>query len=322
MDLENYVIIMGKKIYEKVLAFVRANKGDDDKLYRNAILRLNDGRKMIFPFGGNPGGADLQIWNYHWDDELQRGVGDTFEILLKSGYGFLVNIALYNCDKDPFAFHASDKGVPNKIDLTEEQKEAIMTYITQLYEKTLILEYDKEETHSVGNFTYDARDQYNIKQFKEAMQKLHDTNPDSNVLPSVETAVNWWIKKFTDSKIGGSLGNDFNSVFNMAMANQVFSQTSVNQDQIDAFRESLSRALMDELSKGNEPMLRVDYGPSGILADAMVESGISGGKAPFKTSMTVGVNSVRVSAGYRAEVEEIFANEVQEEKQEEVSKGF
>ena len=314
MDLNNQVKAIGKEIYEKVSAFVRANKGEDDKLYRNAILRLSDGRKMVVPFNAWGGEPDIKIWNYQWNEELQRGSGDSFSILPKSGYGFLVNITLYYLDKDEVDFTASEQEYPYKSDLTEEQKETIKSYMTQLHEQISTLEYDKEATRSVGNFTYEARKQYNIQQFNEEMKKLSETNPDSKVLPSVETAINWWINQFTGSRLGGSIGDDFNSVLVMAMADQVFSQTSVNKTQVAAFRESLSKALMDKLSKGIEPNLEVDYGPSGILANAMVESGISGSKAPFKTTMVVGVNSVRVSAGYRAEYEEIFANEVQEKK--------
>lgn len=313
MDLENQVKNIGKEIYEKVTAFVQANKGDDDKLYSNAILRLSDGRKMVVPFNAWGGQPDIKIWNYQWNEELQRGSGDLFSIMPKSGYGFLVDITLYYLNKDKLDFTTSEK-YPYKSDLTEEQKETIKSYMAQLYEQISTLVYDKEATRSVSNFTFEAKKQYNIQQFNEEMRKLSETNPDSKVLPSVETAINWWINQFTGSRIGGSLGDDFNSVLAMPMADQVFSQTSVNETQVAAFRESLSKALMDKLSKGIEPDLDVDYGPSGILADAMVESGISGSKAPFKTRMVVGVNSVRVSAGYRDKYEEIFANEVQEEK--------
>lgn len=314
MDLENQVKAIGKEIYEKVSSFVQANKGDDDKLYSNAILRLSDGRQMVVPFNAWGGQPDIKIWNYQWNEELQRGSGDSFSIMLESGYGFLVDITFFYLDKDDVYFIASEKEYHYKRDLTEEQKETIKSYMAQLYEQISTLEYDKEATRSVSNFTHEARKQYNIQQFNEEMRKLNETNPDSKVLPSVETAINWWIKQFTGSRRGGSIGDDFNFVLAMAMADQVFSQTSVNETQVAAFRESLSKALMDKLSKGIKPSLEVDYGPSGILADAMVESGISGNKAPFKTSMVVGVNSVMVSAGYGAKYEEIFANEVQEEK--------
>lgn len=312
MDLENQVIAIGKEIYEKVFAFVQANKGDDDKLYSNAILRLSDGRKMVVHFNARGGQPDINIWNYQWNEELRRDTGDSFRIMPESRYGFLVRIKFYYLGK--VYFTASEQERPYKSDLTEEQEESIKVYMAQLYEQISTLEYDKEATHSVGNFTFEARKQYNIQQFNEEMKKLNETNPGSKVLPSVETAINWWIKQFTGSRLGGSVGDDFNSILIMAMADQVFSQASVNETQVGVFRESLSKALMDELSKGIEPSLDVNYGPSGMLADAMAKSGIEGSKAPFKTRMVVGVNSVRVSAGYGAKSEEIFATGVQEGK--------
>ena len=314
MDLENQVKAIGKEIYEKVYTFVQANKGDDDKLYSKAILRLSDGRKIVVPFNAWYGQPDIEIWNYKWNEKLQRGSGDSFSIIPKSGYGFLVDITLYYLDKDKVKFTASEEDYPYKSDLTEEQKETIKSYVAKLYEQISTLEYDKEATRSVGNYTFEARKQYNIQQFNEEMRKLSETNPNSKVLPSVETAINWWINQITGSRLGGSIGDDSNSVFAMEMADHFFSQTSVNETQVAAFRELLSKTLMYKLSKGIEPDLEVDYSPRGILADAMEESGISGNKAPFKTNMVVGVNSVRVSTGYRAEYEEIFANEVHEEK--------
>ena len=314
MDLEKQVIAIGKEIYEKVSAFVQANKGDDDKLYRCAKLRLSDGREMIVPFHPWNGQPDIKISNYQWFEVPKRGSGDYFSIMHKSAYGFLVRINLFYLDREPLDFPASEKEYYYKTDLTEEEKETIKLYMAQLYEQIPTLEYDKEATHSVGNFTDEAREQYNIQQFNEEMRKLRETNLDSKVLPSVETAINWWINQFTGSRLGGSIGDDFNALLTMAMAEKAFSQTSVNETQIVTFRESLSKALMDRLSKGSEPQLSVDYAPSGILGDAMEEAGISGNKAPFKTTMIVGVNSVLVSAGYRAKYEEIFANDVQEEK--------
>ena len=70
---------------------------------------------------------------------------------------------------------------------------------------------------------------------------------------------------------------------------------------------------MEKLSKGYEVDLKTDYSAEGILADAMIKAKISGAKCPMKTQMYVGVNSVRVSAGYQAEIQEIYAIENKDE---------
>lgn len=313
MDFENQIKLLGKDIYQKVISFVEANKGDDDKLYRGAKLKLKDGREMFVPFNPWGGQPDIKIWNYEWNEELQRGNGDAFSIMAESGYGFLVDITFYNLDKDNTHFVASDMKYPHQKELSADEINAIKNYMAQLYEQVSTLEYDKEATRSISNFTQEARRQYNIQLFNNEMKKLNETESTTKVLPSVETAVNWWINIMNGPTLGGSLGDDINAHLTMRAAEKQFSQTSIDENQLIMFRDSLSKAIMDQLSQGLEVKLDVDYGPSGILLDAIMESGISGSKTPFKTNMVVNVDSVRVSAGYRAEYEEIFNNSVQEE---------
>ena len=107
------------------------------------------------------------------------------------------------------------------------------------------------------------------------MNKLIQTNPESDALPAVEAAVNWWVSQLTGKMRGGSVGDDLDALCAMVMADQIFSQTQINEKQISTFRDVLSRKLMIQLSQGIEPTLGVDYEPSGILCDAMIESVIS-----------------------------------------------
>lgn len=313
MDFENQIKLLGKDIYQKVISFVEANKGDDDKLYESAILNLKDGRRMRVCFDSFRGTPNINISNYNWNEELQRGAGDYFHIMPKSGYGFLVGINLCYLDKDEVDFTASEIKYPHQKELTEEEANAIKNYMAQLYEQVSTLEYDKEATRSISNFTREARRQYNIQLFNSEMKKLNDTESTNKILPSVETAVNWWINIMNGPTLGGSLGDDINAHLTMRAVEKQFSQTAIDGNQLIMFRDSLSQAIMDQLSQGLEVKLDVDYGPSGILLDAIMESGISGNKTPFKTNMVVNVDSVRVSAGYRAKYEEIFNNSVQEE---------
>ena len=307
MNFDDKVIMLGKEIYKKVYDFVQANKGEDNKLYRKAILKLNDGRKMEFLLELSLGEADVKIWNYNWNDELQSGEGDAFRIMPRTQYGFLISVNFYYLNNVNFYFTTSEKNYPYKKELTDEDMKKIVLYMNKLYELVDTLEYDKEATHSVNNLTYDAKKQYNIQQFNEAMQNVSE----SSLLPSVETAVNWWIDKFTESINGGSIGDNLHSFLAMAMVDKIFNKTPVYEKQSTIFRNFLSKRLMDELSKGREVHLDVDYGPSDILADAMEVAGIDSIKAPFKTHMIVGVNSVRVSVGYGAKYEEIYNNEKQ-----------
>ena len=311
-QFDEQIMEIGREIYEKVSTFVKENKGRDSRLYNNAILKLGDGREMVYPF--KPfGESNVKIWNYQWNDELQRGSGDAFGIMLDSGYGFLVDVHFYYLDKENLYYTASEKDYPYNKELTDEEKEDILLYLVQLQEQIPTLVYDKEATHTVSNYTYEAKHNYNIRQYNKEMKKLSKNDPESTVLPSVETAVNWWIIQFMGPKLGGWLGNDFASVMGMVLANDIFSDTQVTKDQLLVFRKELSKVIMEKLSKGYEVDLKTDYSAEGILADAMIKAKISGAKCPMKTQMYVGVNSVRVSAGYQAEIQEIYAIENKDE---------
>ena len=298
----NRVINIVKKIYEKIDAFVKAHKGDDDKLFRNAILKLDDGRKITVPFARK---GKITLHNNRENDTLQEDFDVDFVISPNHfRYKFLVEISFDNLDK---SFSFAERNAYSYVEnIDEEQMETIMSYLEQLYKQISTLEYDEDETYSIDNFTDEGRKQYNIiQQFNEEMKKLRETNPESSVLPSVETAVNWWIDQITGSMLADSFWD-----------NLYFAFATADQDKIAAFKKSLSEILMDELSKGKEPNLSVGYGSNALLTKAMYESGInySYSTTPQKIYMVVGSNSVKVSVGDEAQFEEIFADEVQKRK--------
>ena len=305
ISLEEQINLYGMKIFKSLVEFIDKHKEDDDKLYKAAILKLPDGRTILVSFSSWDF-SWAKIEDYHWNEEIQKGSGVFFHIYPKSAYGFLTSINLCYLDKKDIDFKASEKKYPYNNEITKEEQDILINYIKNLYEQLPLLKYDRDATHSINNLTYEAKKEYNIQQFNETMEKLNKTDARRKILPSVETAVNWWINQFTGTRNGGSVGDDLNSFFIMLMADKVFSQTSVDEKQLSIFRQILSNELMDELSKGMEPKLQVDYGPTDILDDAMTQAGISGSKAPFKTSMVVGVNSVKVSAGYGAKYVEIY----------------
>lgn len=315
-QFNNQIRDIGKEIYKEVEAFVEENKGSDKFLYRSAKLILGDGREMRVAFDPWGDEADISIRNHQWNEEAQRDEGDSFYIMSRSGYGFLVNVTLYYLDKEDLRFSASDKEYPYNDELTDEEKENILLYMVQLRDQMPTLVYDKERTHSVDNYTPAAKRNYNIRRYKEKLSKLEESNSENKYLPSVETAVNWWINQITGSKLGGWLGDDFTSVMNMVLAEQAAPKTSAKPAQVFAFKEALSKAIMEKLGNGYEPSLETDYGPSGMLVDAIMESKIRGVMFPMKTRMIVSVDSVRVKNGYGAKYEEIYAvgSKVEDEK--------
>ena len=299
---------IGKDIHEKVSVFVHENKGFDEQLYSYAMLKLSDGRIMSFSFPDMwCSDSAICIDEEELDKDTHRYSGNKFTIMpSKKKNKYLVSISLCNSDEKRIHYVVGNEYFHNVV-LTEEEKENILLYMKQIYEQLPTLEYDKELTHSVDNYTCEVKTRLKIQRFNEEIKKLRETNPESSVLPSVETAVNWWIKQITGVKLGGWCGDEFTSIMNMAMANEAFSSSSVNATQIIAFRESLSKAIMNDLSKGEYSSLDVDYGPGGTLLNAAIESNLKGVLFPMKTHMIVDIDSVRVVAGYGMPEEEIFA---------------
>ena len=312
MKLENFVMEKGREIFEKVRAFVIANEDDDHKFYNCAILKLSDGRRMTVSFD-EFNGPDIKIDNYYWNDKIDDYSGDCFTIMPKANYGFSVSIELFDIDKTNMKFVASEKEIPIRYikELTDQQKKYVETYIMQLYNQLSSLEYDKEATHSINNMNPEVRREYNIQQFNLAIQKMRETNSESNILPSVEAAVNWWIDQFTKSKRGDD--SDIEFELPKELADEFYSNPPIDKHKLEIFKLALSRAIMKELSQGNQPVLYTDYSPFEILADAMDEAGISYDVVPLKKAMFVGVNSVRLNAAYQKEPEIIFSSEQEEE---------
>ena len=316
MDFNNEIKTIGKDIYEKVSAFVEANKELDDAVYQGAILNLNDGRKMYVPFANNIESGKVKIYNYQWNEELQSGSGEKFWISAESDHGFLVSITIFNLNKDDLFFTVADDNA-FQIELSEEDKNIIKNYMTKLQEQIPTLEYDKEATRSENNFTFEAKRGHIIQKYNNEMKNLMETDPTARILPSVQTAVDWWVERLIDSKVGGSIGNDKDSAQMMALAtaHKLFIQSQkINVGQLGLFKDLLSNKIMNRLKRGFEVELSADYGPIGILREALEEAGIADSKTSFKTLMKVNVDSVIVQEGLGAEVKEIFKTPEEEVK--------
>ena len=305
MDFNNEIKTIGKDIYEKVSAFVEANKGSDPDFYNVAILNLSDGRKMFFSFDSH---GWLRIFNFEWNDELDKGSGEEFNISAKSTYGFLVNINILTLDKDYLSFTVADDNHQFQGELSDENKNIIKNYMTKLQEQIQTLEYDKEATCSIENMNFKARKEYKIQKFNDEVKKMLEEDPTSRALPSVQTAVDWWVEKLTAAKNGQNYSKMFGP-----LAKDLILQNSINDIQLDKFKNLLSQAIMNKLEQGNAVELSTDYSINGILRDALEGAKISLQETPYKPIMNVDVDSVRVAVSYQDKFEEIFNNSVEEE---------
>lgn len=112
----------------------------------------------------------------------------------------------------------------------------------------------------------------------------------------IEKAVSWWSEKIQNPKFDN--GDDTKQGGMTAML-AIMAKSGVSKDQVEKFKESLTRKLKtDDMAKFG---LKSDYGPMGILADAITNAGIDGMNVPWKTRMIFESEEVKVSYGYGAE---------------------
>ena len=303
MDFNNEIKTIGRDIYEKATAFVEANKGLDDAVYLGAILNLNDGRKMYVPFANNYESGKVTLYNYQWNEELQKGSGEEFWISAESSHGFLgshgflVSITIFS-DKDNLSFTVADDNHQFQEELSEKNKNIIKNYIVQLQEQMSTLEYNKEATCSVQNMTRNARKDYNIQKYNDEVKKMLEADPTSKALPSVQAAVNWWVEKLT-----ASINDKNHSKMFGVLPKYLILQNQINDIQLDRFEDLLSQAIMNELGRGNEAEFSTD---DDILRGALEGAEIRIHESSYKPKMQVDVESVRVAESFLDKFEEIF----------------
>lgn len=313
MDLENIVLSLGKEIYQIVTDFVEENKGNDDKLYRSAILKLKDGRVMRVPFNAHEQGeVSLSIDNHEWNSDLGKTVGEYFCIDTPTPHGMFVDGAVFfDYDRVDVRFSFSESPYYPIMPMTSDV-EFVKKFVLQIRDGVSKLEYDKEATCSIDNLNYEEKKKYNIDRFNFEVAVAKENGYD--VIPSVETAVDIWcdmlfnIEKTCDSY-------DLNSQIINKLSNCRFASYEIKEEQIAKFKHVLKDGIMKLLSNGREAKLEFDYFPVGMLSVALDESGITNYKIPFKTVMDVGVDSVQLGVmgndGY--EYKEVFICDNQDE---------
>jgi hypothetical protein len=119
----------------------------------------------------------------------------------------------------------------------------------------------------------------------------------------IRKAVDWWADKLIACKNSGLSSEErsdpANRGYQMAEALMALTKPKVSQEQIDKFKNELTRVL--ENYKPHS--LMVDYNPDGWLTQSLEAAGISSdmGVLPIKTRMHIEADKVEVSYGYGAE---------------------
>lgn len=124
----------------------------------------------------------------------------------------------------------------------------------------------------------------------------------------IKAAVDWWANAVASPKLDN--GADMNPILLMMAGN---CQKSNTADEIKIFKNTLAEEIMKEMEKYGRCTLDVDYHPCRALSVAGDKIGLNPMMGyPWKTYMRISKNEVGVSAGYRAEYEIIWTNEVAE----------
>ena len=113
----------------------------------------------------------------------------------------------------------------------------------------------------------------------------------------IEIAVRWWMDAlknptFKDDKDGAEISTAFMFVKIAQRLNPV------SEDKIKLFGDNLRNILQNTR---NRTILCTDYDPDDILSEALEKAGIKDAVMPWKTTMWMLENTVKVACGYGAD---------------------
>lgn len=141
-------------------------------------------------------------------------------------------------------------------------------------------------------------------------------NNEVSIEKEAEVAAEWW-----KNNIGSGAKHDNGDLFQSLFMQMLSANYQIPDSKKEEFKEALKTAIIQEYeSRGRlygrvqlsfekncpEVYLSVDYDPDELLFAVARESGLSGRIFPVKTKMLIRQGSVKVSAGYGKDFEEIF----------------
>lgn len=123
---------------------------------------------------------------------------------------------------------------------------------------------------------------------------------------AAKAAAKWWGDRMR--KPGVPDNGDRSEAGGMTAMLAVLTQRPVEADAVAKFEEALAAKIDESLTRGGSCYLGVDYHPGPILSECAEAAGVNPGMGgwPWKTSMHVDPESVRVAPGYRAEFQTIY----------------
>lgn len=126
----------------------------------------------------------------------------------------------------------------------------------------------------------------------------------TDVRQATIVAAEWWTNAIANptpnSFCNGDRTSD-SSFMMMVVGHMLAEQNAASPEQIEAFRELLTKRIEVELENRSRVELDCDYGPCRLLGEAAEEVGIDMHLFPFKRRMHITSDSVKVKDGYDAD---------------------
>jgi len=119
----------------------------------------------------------------------------------------------------------------------------------------------------------------------------------------VNAAVNWWAEAVQHPKMD-------NGTDELAMLMVMFGGSNSRQlteAELQTFRETLAKGIMEQMGHSDRVTLSVDYGPDYILGESGRTIGLGQFDFPCKTVMWISKSEVSVRAGYGASEQVIWS---------------
>lgn len=115
-----------------------------------------------------------------------------------------------------------------------------------------------------------------------------------------EVAAAWWANKLRNITPASFNNGDDSSAggFGMMMAFLIADKRSPDSDKVDAFEKELAEKIKQDVEEFGRLYISCDYAPDNLLSELAYKCEIETGCFPWKTSMWISQEEVKVSAGY------------------------
>ena len=256
----------GKKIYNQLLEFVKQNKGNDDKYFKEAYIRLKDERVIKVSFDENP---TVTCSSFYWSSKINDLRSCGFTLVSNSKTGFTVD-AFCREGLKASNIKVTDKSVEQDEELTENELKYYEDFFDELEEAIKTAEYSTELTHIRQNLNIESFRNVRKALYVEEVKKLE---PGQTAIPSVRAASTYVVNSIMqiqrdNNRLLKRIANLFKK------GGYQTKQAPFTEIDLLKFEESLQERLMNALKDGSPAYIELDDFPKGLVYEALNDAHI------------------------------------------------